>query len=174
MDLTRYLLDIPEEPYLFEGPEDVLEAMRLMGYQGEWWMKARPLTEAQWQERRANSTLAVRASDETDEVALREDGGRAWYYNFSKMILAARLPLPRKGGIEEFVVDKPSSKTAERLVKLHPQNGVLVWLQSTLREMQGAPEGVSEEVNEVADLSASASAEERTPDAPPGESTAEA
>lgn len=164
MDLAKYLLDIPDEPYLFEGPADVLEAMRALGYAGEWWMKCKPLTEAQWQERRANSVLAVRASEESDEVALREDSGRAWYYNFSRMILSARLPVPHKGGIEELVVDKPSSKTAERLIKLHPQNGVLIWVQETLREMQGAPEGVSEEVEEVADLSGSASAEEPTPD----------
>lgn len=158
-DLSRYLLEVPEEPELFEGPADVLEAMQAAGYQGEWWMKVKPLNEQQWQERRANSVLAVRASEEQDEVALREDSGRAWYYNFSKMIIQAKLPLPRRGGFEEFVVDKPSSKTAERLIKLHPQNAVLLWVQRTLQDMQAAPEGASPEVEEVADLSASASSE---------------
>lgn len=144
-DLSAYLLEIPAEPVLVEGPADVLEAMAAAGYQGEWWMKIKPLNEGQIQVRYSQGMAVAPGVVSTDLEAM-------WRYNYSHMIIEARLPLPQEGKLIEFIVEEPGTAIADRLLAMHPNNAVLLWLQGELGKLNAETETAAATLDDLGNL----------------------
>ena len=159
VDLTGYLLEIPSEPILCEGPEDVLAAMAEQGYEGEWWMKIKPLNEGQMQARYSQGLASTLGMVSTDLEAL-------WHYNYSHMIYEARLPLVQDGQVVELIVDEPGTALATRLLAMHPNNAVLLWVQEALGKLNAETDTARSLLDDLGNLSRLASSAEIEPSPP--------
>ncbi len=150
LDLSTYLLEIPAEPALVEGPADILAAMTAAGYEGEWWMKVKPLNEGQMQARYSQGMVPTLGAVSTDLEAL-------WHYSYSHMIFEARLPLPAQGKLTEFIVSEPGTAIADRMLAMHPNNAVLLWLQNALGKLNAETDTAQAILGDLGNLSGLAS-----------------